>query len=172
MTQYARPDSLVSNAGVWITEPLWDLIDETPPSDLDYIQTPNNTGTKLCEVGLTDVADPVSDANHIISWRGARSGTGTKTINTRIYLYEGAALRATTQQELEGAAFALHSYTLSAAEADSITDYTDLRLRIEAILAGTGTRVGRVSWAEFAVPDEPDRVPRHGFTNYQTPGIV
>jgi len=153
MTQYARPDSLVSNAGAWIVSPLWDLIDETPPADADYIETPNNTGTKLCEVGLSNVTDPVSDANHIISWRAQRSGTGTKVVQTRIYLYEGATLRATTGQYTEGAAFALHTYTLTAGEAASITDYTDLRFRIEGVLTGTGARVGRVSWAELAVPD-------------------
>jgi hypothetical protein len=57
--------------------------------------------------------------------------------------------------------FTEYEYALTPAEADSITDYTDLELRLEASCnpgtcsAGGSRDAVEVSWAEFAVLDDP-----------------
>ena len=152
MTQYCRPDSDIETVD-WTTTPLFEKIDEVSLDDGDYIVSDNGSATYDCEVGLSSVTDPESDADHVISWRSCLFGTGTKSVATRVYLYEGATLRATSQQESESTSFATHTYELSSGEADAITDYSDLSIIIEAICSGTGTRVCRVSWLQFAVPD-------------------
>ncbi len=149
MSQFAHPTSDVST-GSWTTTPLWSKVDETPYSDTDYIQVVNKTADS-CEFQLNSVVDPASSSGHIIRARVKKAGSGTVTCTA--YLYEGTTLRATTALTLT-TSYVTRTYTLSAAEADSITNYSDLHIRLTATCASS-SRYVYCSWVEFEVPDEP-----------------
>lgn len=152
MTQYARPSSDISTSN-WTTTPLYQKIDEASYDDGDYIQSTGGSGTYTCEVKLSSVTDPQTGDSHVVKWRGIKAGPGSNTVQTRLYIYQGTTLIATSGQYSEGTSFAEHSYTLTSGEANNITDYTDIRFRIEAVISGSGNQYARVSWAELGVPD-------------------
>lgn len=151
MPQIARPDSDVS-AGTWITAPLWSRVDEAAADDGDLIESAATPSNSTCEVALSDLSDPSSSSGHIIRARRRKSGIATTGWTLAVRLKEGATTRATLSTDANSDTFATASYTLSAAEADSITDYTNLRLEFVANGAVLLDRV-QVSWAEFEVPN-------------------
>lgn len=148
MSQFGRPDSDVTK-GAWTASSgtdLYPMLDEVSPDSADYIILTNQT-SNTCEVGLTNVTDPVSSSNHVVRVRGRRVGTVTLTA----YLYQGTTQICTFSLTL-GTTDATTEYTLSGAEADAITDYSDLRIR----LTGTASNAARfiyIVWAELDVPD-------------------
>lgn len=153
MAQFGRPDSDVS-AGSWTANggpsSLYDCLNEITPSDSDYCEEAG--GTSLFEVGLTNVDDPLSSADHVVRWRWYSTGSGAKEKMT-IRLLEGATVRATCVLEANvDRAWTAKSYTLSAGEADSIGDYTDLRIDFQVTQQG-GSEACQISWAELEVPD-------------------
>lgn len=145
MAQYARPDSDITVAN-WAPVPSspttrYDKVDEVSPADGDYVENTANTFYDI-ELGLSDVNDPLSSSNHTIRIRNQKTaGGGAGTA----YLFEGSTQRATFSLTAD-TGWTTDSYTLTAGEADSIGDYTNLRLRINA-------RRFRFSWEEFEVPD-------------------
>ncbi len=155
MTQYARPDSDVSVGG-WTTADLYAKIDETPYSDADEIQAQVRASNQTCEVGLSDVTDPTSSSAHVIKIRAKFSTNNSRTATLDVLLIEGTTTRATFNTGTLTTGYAEYSYTLSGAEADAISDYTNLRLRFVGKMnaGGSGTScITFVSWAEVGVPD-------------------
>jgi hypothetical protein len=149
MAQYGRPSSDIST-GLWTTTPLYSKLDETPYSDTDYITSTKNATGDIFEELLSSVSDPFSSANHIIRvrLRCSKSSNGTATL----YLYQGTTLIAT--YAIPGylaTGFTTYEYTLSAGEANSITDYSDLRIRIDG--SCTANAYDYCSWIEFECPD-------------------
>lgn len=119
--QLLRPTSDIS-AGAWTPSSgsdLYAMLDETTFNDADYIQT---TSASTSEVKFGTGLDPNSSTGHTIRYRA--KGTGTLTVTLR----EGATLIATHTPTLT-TSFQTFSFTLSGGEADSITNYGDLRLR-------------------------------------------
>jgi len=123
------------------TDALWAEIDETiaAANDADYIKSATPPGTNVYVTELTNGTDPVSSVNHVIEYRRRRQPTSgaarSATVELRQgYVSEGAqgTLIATLTDATVPDAFANTSYTLSGAEADAITDYTSLFLRIVA----------------------------------------
>lgn len=114
------------SAGSWTPSTgsdLYAMLDETiPPNDTDYISVPS--GSSTAEVKLTTGSDPSSSIGHTIRYRAKNNGSGSLTV----YLYQGATLIATHNPTLTDY-YQTYIWTISGAEADSITDYTDLRLR-------------------------------------------
>lgn len=163
MAQFAGPDSDVA-AGLWTTAPLWSKLDEAAADDVDRIASPRPAVNHSCEVSLSDVIDPQSSAGHVIRCRARRvtGGVGTPpTVTLDFRLRQGAVtIGSAAQQSFVDADTNLWrdiSYTLSAAEADAITDYTDLRF---LLLANGGDGIGddagtEVSWTRLEVPDAP-----------------
>lgn len=158
MAQFARPDSDVSD-GTWTNQAssnvnMFNVIDESSADDADYIRTANPTGTETCTFGLSDVTDPVSPSGHTVRWRAKVANRVDDTINLSIFLRQGATLIATCRTgAITDTSFTAGSYTLSGAEADAITDYTDLRLTFTK--SGTNDDAGinvQVSFAELEVP--------------------
>lgn len=170
MAQFARPDSTIDAAG-------WSVVDSEPhahinestPNDNTRTWTPNNpSATNTLIVSLSNVIDPVSSSNHVIRFRiaqtdadsadGAPSSGGTATVCS-IALFQGASqIAILADQAATESAFTQYEYTLSGAEADAITDYTDLQLQFVPT-GGAGSPANRrgvsLSWAELEVPDEP-----------------
>lgn len=121
VVQLLRPDGDISS-GAWLPSTgsdLYAMLDETTADDGDYIYT---TSTSTAEVSLTNAGDPAVSTGHIIRYRA--KGTGTLTVK----LMQGTTTIATHVPTLT-TSYQTFSFTLSGAEADSITDYNNLRLQ-------------------------------------------
>lgn len=101
-------------------------------SDSTLAQTGETTAT-VARFTLDSLTDPARSTGHVIRLR-ALSSDGSGTI--RVALYEGATERkAFTSLGALTSSVAAYAVTLSGAEADAITDYSGLELRVE----GTAT---------------------------------
>lgn len=116
------------SVGAWspsVGTTLFGVIDESPYDDSDYISTSSVT---TCEVSFTNSAgDPNLDTDHIIRFRARNSGSGSMIV----YLYEGTTQIASYVPVLTSG-FQTYTWTLSNAEAASITNYGNLRIRFAA----------------------------------------
>ena len=83
-----------------------------------------------CIIAVGGVGDPESAINHIIRYRVKK--VGSSTTNFSFILVEGTTTIASWSENNVGESYQDGSYTLSAAEANSISNYSDLRLRISA----------------------------------------
>ncbi len=138
MAQFARPDADQA-AGSWTVTPLWSKVDEGSDGG-DTISSElvaNNIDTTKADLRLSDVTDPVSSTDHIIRARWASSSTRDITPSCELWQGipgSGTLIATLAPAVLVDATEITDTYTLSGAEADNITDYSDLYLR----LGGTG----------------------------------
>ena len=128
--QFARPDVDVTD-GAWLPSTGADLyatLDETAPADTDYDYT---TTPSTMEVSLGTLTDPAVSTGHVVRYRiwGALL---PKSKTLVVSLRQGATQIAAWTHSGLPAEPTTFERTLSGAEADSITDYTDLRLRFVA----------------------------------------
>jgi hypothetical protein len=85
------------------------------------------------------------------------------TADLTVTLYQGATAKASKViTGITVSAFTDDSFTLTGGEADSITDYNDLRLGFKA--SGTGGGRVDVSWTEMEMPGSPPNVNIAGVT--------
>lgn len=140
MAQFARPDSDVS-VGAWTTDAggttnLFQSIDESSASESDYIRSELAPSSSVYECGLSNLVDPLSSAGHVVRYRYQKDAAGGATINLVVQLRQGAStvIASATHNGISETITA-GSFTLSSGEADSITDYTDLRIRFSATQA-------------------------------------
>lgn len=155
MVQFARPDGDVTNTG---TGGFAD-VDEASPSDADFWWGANNTAEEL-EVSLSNATDPNSSSGHIFRYRIAKTNGGVVdgggnacTVTAR--LMQGATEIAADTAKTATGTWTQYALTLSAGQADAITDYTDLRLEFLTSASGgspANRRGAAVSWAELEVP--------------------
>jgi len=125
--QYALPISDVS-AGTWTASTgsdLFAMLDETVADDGDYITT---TSASTCEVALGSLTDPALSTGHIVRYRISATGGGII-----VRLREGSTTIASWTHDPAPASPTTYAQTLSGGEADSITDYGNLRYQFEAI---------------------------------------
>lgn len=142
MAQKARPIA-TTTIGAWTdqaggTTDIHLTLDETSASDSDYVRSEQTPSFSPFVVKLTSLTDPVSSTGHVVRWRSNRDLTGgdaTLTVQLRQgYVSEGSlgTLIASLGPTSQNVAFTDGSFTLSAGQADSITDYTNLYLRFAA----------------------------------------
>jgi hypothetical protein len=149
MAQYATPDADIVD-GTWLDEAasnvnLYDgIVPGTPGSigagdDATYIESVLNPSAAACAFGLSNISDPVASTGHIIRWRRGKDTAGGGQIDLTVQLRQGYVSEVTQGTQITSQAdnnlsdtIATTSYTLSAGEADSITDYTDLQVRFSA----------------------------------------
>ena len=141
MPQYARPsaDTVRDN---WFDQAdgivnLYTRIDESIFDDADYIKTQATPSADVFVTKLTTVEDPISSINHTIRYRYGKDVVGGDSIDLTIqlrqgYVNEGApgtliATIATLTNIADG--WNAGTYTLTAGEADAITNYADLFIR-------------------------------------------
>lgn len=168
MAQFGRPDSNVTQTS--FTGGFAE-IDEASPSDTDFAYGANNTAAEL-EVGLADVTDPVSSSGHIFRYRIAKTNAGVvdgagNAVTVTARLLQGTTEIAADTAKTATGTWTGYAFTLSAAQADAITDYADLRLEFVTSASGgspAARRGGAVSWAELEVPDAPVAGPEGGST--------
>jgi hypothetical protein len=120
---FYRPDGDVVD-GLWLPSTGSDLyatIDEDVPSDTDYNYT---KVASTFEVSLSNQSDPTTSIGHKIRYRIR----GTRTIIVR--LKQGATNIASWTHSSPPSSFTTFEQVLTTIEADSITDYSDLRVEI------------------------------------------
>ena len=144
MPQFGRPSADTLNPGGYTDEAagsvnIFNSIDEAVPSDADFIQTPvGPTGGPVYVTKYTTLEDPQSSSGHILRNRYAKDASGGAQINALFELRQGYVSEGTQGTLIVSRAFtnisdvfAQDDYTLAGAEADAITDYTDLFLRVQ-----------------------------------------
>jgi len=143
MAQFARPstdttlDSYTDQTGG--TTNIYTTIDESVASDLDYIRSATDPSNAAYVTKLTSVTDPVSATGHVLRVRmGTDVASGGNQIDATVELREGYVSETSqgtlictlSQSNINQGSFADYSANLSAGEANSITDYTDLYVRV------------------------------------------
>jgi len=185
MAQFARPIGDLDNTGVWTTAPLWSDIDEGGAGDGTVILSDSSaTASETFTVDGATVTDPSVSTGHILRGHWAKNATGGANFVFHLQLRQGYSSEAAqgtliatlVSPAISGTTLQTDTYTLSAGEADSITDYSDLQLRCWSQKSGGGAgrqvkidfveletpdvsadRRARVSWAEVELPTAPRR---------------
>lgn len=145
MAQFGRPSADTNNPGAWVDQAdgstnIYTTIDETVASNTDYIKTPVAPAADVYVTALTTLEDPVSSTGHTVRWRQGKDAAGGATVQLTVELRQGYVSEGTPGTLIATAqsagtvedAFTDKSYTLSAGEANAITDYTSLFLRFSA----------------------------------------
>ncbi len=144
MAQFGRPSADTNNAGSYTDQgggsaSIYTTIDESVASDADYIRTGTDPANAVYVTKLTSITDPVSSAGHVLRVRaGTDQASGGNQIDLTAQLRQGytnegaqGTLIATlSQTNISQGSFTTYSLTLSGAEADAITDYANLYIRI------------------------------------------
>lgn len=158
MAQFGRP---ISNITTTNFTGGYAEIDESSASDTDFAYGADNSVATL-EVALTStLSDPGSSSGHTFRYRVAKSDGGVidgggNSVDITAHLYQGTTLIASDTTRTTTGTWTQYELTLSGAQADAITDYTDLRLRFVTTSSGgppNDRRGGAVSWAELEIPD-------------------
>lgn len=158
MAQTARPDSDVA-AGSWVTSPLWSKVDDAvsaPDGTFINSEDASSGNTTTVQLGLSNVTDPASSTGHVLRYR-YRKSDADRDMACTVQLYQGATLIAQDAVGGIATAFTDRSYTLTAGEADAITDYSDLRVHFYGTASGgiAGGTALVIDAVEFEVPDAP-----------------
>lgn len=179
MAQFLRPTGDQAT-GSWSSTPLWSKVDEGVASEDNVtIASDDNTSPDDADFSCNSLSDPNVGTGHILRARWNKSAAGGHSVTAVLELWEGVPgtgnLRATLSVTDISETEATDSYTLSGAEADSISDYTNLYLRVsrqgdtggnpatrralvvEAVElevpdAGAAPTRGQISWAEAEAP--------------------
>jgi len=163
-TQFARPDGTVSGTG-WATGDHTD-IDEVSRDDADFT-TSLALGKNDIDVWIvtqSDVTDPQTSDNHFVNYTFRQGSLVDNDVILDVKLLQGATVIASWTESSLTASFQQSNQTLSTAQADSITNYNDLRLNFTAICdsacnnGGPNTDFAEVSWAQVGVPGLPGLV--------------
>jgi hypothetical protein len=156
--QFGRPSADVS-AGAYTPTPVWQQLDDAAADDdtsvVDSANNPAETDGTGFEVALGSIPDPQSSTGHIVRVRGRRNG-GARTVTLNWRLYQSSTAIAAAQSLTMTDSYQTSSHTLSSAEADAITNYSDLRVRVWGTTSGGGAGSKlRVTWIELEMPDAP-----------------
>ena len=162
MAQFVRPISDI-DTGVWTTTPLWSDIDEGGAGDGTVVLSDSTPGSaEPFSVDGATVTDPAVSTGHIIRARWAKNATDGASHLGVVELRQGYVSEASqgtlvatlTGPAISGNTLQIDTYTLSGAEADSITNYSDLQLRSWAQKSGGGPgRQWQTDFIELEVPD-------------------
>lgn len=142
MPQFARPTSTTTlgnyqDQGGGTTN-IHLTIDEAAADDADYIRSPTSPTSEVYVCALSSITDPASSTGHIVRVRANKDvASGGEQIDMTVELRQGyvseasqGTLIATLTQTNLTSTFTTYSLTLSAAQADAITNYASLFLRI------------------------------------------
>lgn len=127
--QFARPtiDVTVGNWTPSSGTDLYAMLDEETPSDADYIET--ETADDTCEIKFGALNDPEVSTGHKVRYRVMGNGVSGVTVK----LVCGTTVIATWTHDPAPATETTYEQTLTGTEADAITNYADLRLRVTEV---------------------------------------
>ncbi|MDQ3540404.1 MAG: hypothetical protein M3440_06920 [Chloroflexota bacterium] len=138
--QTARPTTDVTD-GTWTDQAggtsLFAAIDEAIASDADYIQSATATATAdVAEVALGSITDPAVSTGHVVRYRYGKDTAAGDVVNLTVSLRQGTGteIAAWTHTDI-GVGPTDVVQTLTAAQADAVTDYSALRLRFSSVKA-------------------------------------
>lgn len=145
MPQNARPDADThignyTDQGGGVSN-IFQAIDEAVASDADYIQSPANPVDEPYVCRLSDVADPLLSTGHVVRVRVSTNvASGGESIIFTIELRQGYVSEASqgtliasgVSGAISGTGWTDLVLTLTGPEADAITNYNDLFIRIVA----------------------------------------
>lgn len=132
MPQFARPvaDSVDGN---WTDQAggtsLFAAIDEPSFSDADYIQSGPDPVADVVRIHLGSFTDPLVSTGYTLRYRIGLSGSGVISLTVR--LKQGSTVIASWVHDDVSSVPTTITQTLSGAQADAITDPTDLYLEFE-----------------------------------------
>lgn len=142
MPQFGRPSADTSNPGSYTDQAggsvnIYTTIDEVTASDTDYIRTPTSPANAVYVTALTSVTDPASSTGHIMRMRTAVDLAAQESIDFTQQLRQGYVSEASqgtliasqSRTAVTSTTFTDSAYTLTAAEADAITNYASLYYR-------------------------------------------
>lgn len=139
-TQTIRPSSDISIDG-YVAVPavgtgvaLSSRIGESIRDDATYIETPTNPTNAVFETRLGAGLDPLSSADHKVSVVLSTAG-GATTSSCTVSLVQGTTVIASGLFSDIPDTPTVYDFTLTTGEADSITNYGDLRLRFDWTVA-------------------------------------
>jgi hypothetical protein len=110
------------------TSSLYTSVDEATPSDTDYITTSDLLASNVVELKLPTLTDPQTAYGHTISYRVNHTSTGF--VELQAALVQGSTVLSSWRHPYVFSGPSTLSYTLSSADTDAITDYSDLRIRL------------------------------------------
>jgi len=128
----AHPNEDIS--GTWtpsVGGDMFAVIDELQIDDTDYIESVGSPTSQSAEVALEDCPDPERNDGHIVRYRYQR-GQGTDPVDLTVLLLDASTTIATFTHTNIGDSVVEAIQSLTAAEADNISDYSNLRLRFTA----------------------------------------
>lgn len=143
MAQFARP-SADTTVGSWEDElagttDIFQSIDEAVADDDDFITSETAPSSSFYVTALSTIEDPQSSSGHTVRYRYQKDASGGAQIDIDVELREGYVSEGTPGTLIASQShtdisngWTDGSFTLSSGEADSITDYSDLFLRIVA----------------------------------------
>src|SRR3990170_3377094 len=139
MVQKAKPTSDASNSG-WVDNvwgdndtQLWDELDEVTHDGLSSAinrKLPSGTSADSFEVILSQLADPGIRTNHKLKFWASAAQTQGYICDAKAELLEGSTIIKTIDRISLTQTIEVHEFILTDAEAESITDYNNLRVRI------------------------------------------
>jgi hypothetical protein len=147
MAQFGRPSADTNNPGGYTDQGggssnIYTKIDEVTYDDADYIRSPLAPSSSVYVTKLSNLEDPVSSSGHVLRTRYAKDAAGGATINLVVelrqgYVNEGTPGTLICTRTFNGISetFTTDAYSLSSGEADAITDYTSLYVRMVATQA-------------------------------------
>jgi hypothetical protein len=139
MAQFGRPST--DTFREWeeddgTTTDIFDQIDETSFDDADYIRTPVAPTSDVYVTKLTTLEDPQVSTGHVVRYRYRKDTAGGAQIDLTVQLRQGYVNEGTPGTQIAqwthtaiAETITAAAQTLSGAEADAITDHTDLYLR-------------------------------------------
>lgn len=141
MPQFARPDAdttlgnFQDQAGG--TTSIFGSIDEATANDADFIRSPTSPISEVYVCRLSDVTDPASSTGHVMRMRTATDLNNQESLDFTQQLRQGYVSEGTpgtliatnSRAGVTSNTFTDTAHALSGAEADAITDYTDLFFR-------------------------------------------
>mgnify|MGYP007132576074 CR=1 FL=1 len=137
----ARPISDIT-VGNWRTQnddavSLFGQIDEAVADDGDFVKSPASPATiETYEALLSPVDDPLVATGHVIRYRLKKNAGGGDALSTRVRLMQGSTVIATWVHSNVDEIPEIIAQTLSASEANAISDYSNLRLRFDVAKGG------------------------------------
>lgn len=143
MAQFGRP-STDTTREAWeeddgTTDALWGRIDEATADDVDFIRSAVVPTTDAYVTKLTSITDPQQSTGHIVRYRYGKDAAAGAQIDLVVQLRQGyvseaslGTLIASATHTNVSSGWTAGTITLTGPEADTITNYGDLFVRITA----------------------------------------
>lgn len=141
---HSRPIQDISSGG-WTPVgggSLFSVLDEASAGDTDYITSPlSPSAPAVAEMKLGAIPTPSAKTGHIVRYRYKKSASGGDLLNLVVRLLEGSKVIATWTHVNITDTLTTVAQTLTSDQAETIRDYTNLRMRFEVTKIDTDNEI-------------------------------